>query len=134
MKTQSLLKGSLSLLATMLLFAVTPAKVLAQSIKELNLVASSSKAILPNTNIAEMPTVAVLDTVSCMFNQVASNQRVFNWRKGYIVLENKQIMLGNVGYPVINASQLTGLIQNRFLSSNKKTIVKKQIIQVVVLQ
>lgn len=134
MKIQSSLKCLLYLLATMLLFALTPAKVLAQSVKEVNWLASSSKAILANTNIAEMPTVTVLDTVSCMFNQVASNQRVFNWRKGYIVLENKQIMLGNVGYPVINASQLTGLIQNRFLSSNKKTIVKKQVIQVVVLQ
>lgn len=78
---------------------------------------------------------AIRDTVECMFHQVVSNSRpLLTWRKGYIILEDKQIRLGDQLYPTVQASNLTGLIQNQFLASNKKTLVKKKVVQVVLLQ
>lgn len=77
----------------------------------------------------------IKDTVECMFHQVVSNNRpLLTWRKGYIVLEDKQIRLGDQLYPTMQASTLTGLIQNQFLASNKKKPVKKKVVQVVLLQ
>lgn len=77
----------------------------------------------------------VKDTVECMFHQVVSNSRpLLSWRKGYIVLENKQIRLGDQLYPTVQASNLTGLIQNQFLASNRKKPVTKKVVQVVLLQ
>jgi len=90
---------------------------------------------LTGSNAVTNADPVVKDTVECMFHQVVSNSRpLLAWRKGYIVLENKQIRLGDQLYPTVQASNLTGLIQNQFLASNKKKPVTKKVVQVVLLQ
>jgi len=91
---------------------------------------SSSKT---NSGTNTLPMVK--DTVECMFHQVVNNNRpLLAWRKGYIVLEDKQIRLGDQLYPIVQASNLTGIIQNQFLASNKKKLIQKKVVQVVILQ
>lgn len=93
----------------------------------------TEKGMLKNADIST--SAVVKDTVECMFHQVVNNNRpLLTWRKGYIVLENKQIRLGDNYYQTSQASSLTGLIQNQFLASDKKKPVKKKVVQVVLLQ
>ena len=90
---------------------------------------------LTSYNSGTNANLVVKDTVECMFHQVVSDSRpLLTWRKGYIVLENKQIRLGDQLYPTVQASNLTGLIQNQFLASNRKKPVTKKVVQVVLLQ
>jgi hypothetical protein len=94
-----------------------------------------SSGALTNANAGTNADPVIKDTVECMFHQVVSNSRpLLAWRKGYIILENKQIRLGDQLYPTVQASNLTGLIQNQFLASNRKKPVTKKVVQVVILQ
>ncbi len=78
---------------------------------------------------------ASTDTIECLFHQVVSNNRpLLSWRKGFIILEDSQIRMGDKMYPSSEASSITGLIQNKFLASNKRKIVTKKVVQVVLLQ
>jgi len=96
---------------------------------------TKNPAALVNNDTHINGSAVVKDTVECMFHQVVSNSRpLLSWRKGYIVLEDKQIRLGDQLYPTVQAANLTGLIQNQFLTSNKKKTVTKKVVQVVLLQ
>lgn len=96
---------------------------------------NTNAGALNNHNADTKTDPVVKDTVECMFHQVVSNSRpLLAWRKGYIVLENNQIRLGDQLYPTVQASNLTGLIKNQFLASNKKKQVTKKVVQVVLLQ
>ncbi|WP_345951533.1 MULTISPECIES: hypothetical protein [unclassified Mucilaginibacter] len=132
MKTISTKKliPSFMLAALLTLFVINAQ---AQNLTATNL--HTGKALnISRDKITGTDSVATLDTMLCMFHQVMTNSAHLSWRKGYIVLENDKIMIGNVSYPTLNASHLTGLIQNKFLSSNRKKVVKSQVIQVVLLQ
>jgi len=135
MKTVSIITKTIRLFAMLFVLTVAGTSAYAQKTETTQTLAVNSPAAKSHiNNPAVESSVAALDTISCMFHQVINNRPILSWRTGYIVLENGKIMMNNVAYPLSDASQLTGFIQNKFLSSNRKKIVKNKVIQVVLLQ
>jgi hypothetical protein len=75
------------------------------------------------------------DTIECLFHQLINDNRpLLTWRKGFVVLEDEKLLVGDQTYPKSQASYITGMIKNQFLYANKKKPVTKKVVQLVLLQ
>ena len=75
------------------------------------------------------------DTVECLFHQLINDKRpLLTWRKGFVVLEDEKLLVGDQAYPKSQASYITGMIKNQFFYANRKKPVTKKVVQLVLLQ
>jgi hypothetical protein len=104
---------------------------IASNVEKAHKTALSDASLSGATNKAEVK----LDTVECLFHQLVNDKRpLLTWRKGYVVLEDDKILVGNQDYPKSQASYITGMIKNQFLWANRKKAVTKKVVQLVLLQ
>ena len=135
MKTISTLIKTLKKSALALSFCLLGYTAFGQQRITVNLPVADNKFSNVNKASSGGASMMAKDTVECLFHQILDNNRpLLTWRKGYIVLEDMQIRIADQLYPTSRASNLTGLIQNQFLASNKKKPVTKKVVQVVLLQ
>lgn len=135
MKTISTLIKTFKTTAFALAFCLLGCTAFGQQKMAVNLPVSESRFSHDNKTSSGGATLMARDTVECLFHQLLDNNRaLLTWRKGYIILEDMQIRVGDQLYPTSRASNITGLIQNQFLASNKKKPITKKVVQVVLLQ
>lgn len=73
------------------------------------------------------------DTSRCYFLEISPDNRRFNWRYGYVVLDNGRVSAGNFTWMGESHRQAIGPFKNTFLYDDK-TVVKNKVLQLSIVE